>query len=84
MERRAWTELSAGVRGQEQGAAGACHGPRMTMRSLGSRLPGRLLQQLLLLLVVARHRPLLRTGAGAAVAAEAKFGEWRVPAAAGG
>ncbi|XP_060539572.1 receptor-type tyrosine-protein phosphatase N2 isoform X1 [Pantherophis guttatus] len=46
----------------------------MTMGSLGSRLPGRLLQQLLLLLLVARHRPLLRTGAGAAAAAEAKFG----------
>ncbi|XP_070585569.1 receptor-type tyrosine-protein phosphatase N2 [Erythrolamprus reginae] len=46
----------------------------MNMGSLGSRLPGRLLQQLLLLLLVARHRPLLRTGAGAAAAAEAKFG----------
>lgn len=54
------------------------------MGSLGSRLLGRLLHQLLLLLLVARHRPLLRTGAGAAAAAEAKFGEWRAPAAAGG
>lgn len=44
----------------------------MTMGSLGSRPPFRLLQQLLLVLVVARHRPLLRTGAVAA--AEAKFG----------
>ncbi|KAM6452068.1 receptor-type tyrosine-protein phosphatase N2 isoform 1-T1 [Liasis olivaceus] len=44
----------------------------MTMGSPGCRPPFRLLRQLLLLLVVARHRSLLRTGAVAA--AEAKFG----------